>query len=470
MSLHHGALLLDDPTRLRNGAVVQAGTVAVDGEATVAVLEDFIRDIRQDVVYLTNIPYACMRQAGLQHRATLRCDDYFATRVPALLAEAGMVDSNPEERARWLASLHRQVLQLASDHLDVPAHPDGRTLAVAIRKAFLKERAAPADPEQREALQEAYQRVTFTAILGGASASGRPIALRFHRQSYAESMLRISVPFGSWRSVEPPREGDSAAWAMDLAQGNAALFQIRVRFVGPKAREIARIVNIGSGARAVATEWGRSVNPRTWVAGPELEELAAIAEVTVERCRIADELVDNPFSAYEDAPFSRRIGPANGVPLSVGPVSLTGRAQIDYCTGLLVESLWQSLIAVRSDQVDPTAVWVASNDRANCMRAALTVMMSDIEGVTVTGFSKGQLWLRVRDDDSYEAMYARIATAACAAKMVPPAMPTPPKASPRLQLANQLVKEITHRSADPGRLCAARTILGERPLVLSGCA
>jgi hypothetical protein len=458
MTLSAAALWLHDPARFQSGSVSGLRATLVQERGPAQELDDFLVELPPGGCYLTNASYRALKAAGLDRRGDLRCDDYLGTRVASLIDEVGLQDAQRDVKARFLADVFGEVMRLAHDHLEIPMHPAGRTLAVAIRHAYLRDRQPPASQEVREALQLAFQRATYSAMTEGRR-SGRRVVMRQHRQSYAENLLSVDVPFGEWCEVLPPSdEAKRVVWARDLLEERPLLVHAKVHFHGPHAHALAQMVNIGSGAQPVATEWGRAVNNRSWLAGPEFVALSTMADVRIDRVLAADQYVEGPWTAFDAS--ASPVGPPAGAPILCGPLRLHGPAQLTRATGLLAESLWQSLIAVRADAGDAIATWIAAHDRAACLRAAYRIVLERVPGVSVAGYSRGRLWIHVADDgNGSESVYRRVAEIAAMTHLVPPVMPAPPAASERLVIANGIVGAIQERP-DPGLMMAARVILG----------
>lgn len=455
-----GCMLVTDPRRFFEARGDRSAWIAEpEGARRIA---DLVVD-RPPGYWLTNVPQHVLRTAGLDRRHDLKPDDFLGSSVSAILADNGLgPDSAIGLRATLLQRVFAKVMDLARDAYGLPPDPPSSTLPLAIREHFFRRRStADMPPEVRYALQQSVQALTVAGATGGRLANERIIPLRFHRQEYAARMMSHQVPYGEWSKANVPSDPQRALqWARDLLETRPLLLRADVKFRGPHAHELALLANLGSGAAAVYQSGGQKrANVRSWIGGPELLVLSQNAEITIHDALVADRYVMNPWAALSTNLIG--LGPANATMQPCGPLALHGRALVNYPIGLLAEASWMALAS--SKDADPVGAWMTSFDRASCLQTAIAVLAMAIDGVRVSSYTKGRVWIKVADDSDEEHVWRAVSVLSKELRLVPPVMPQAPDSGERVELASRMVQEAQDADRavfDPLQLMLAGAILG----------
>lgn len=457
-----GVLWFDDPYGSLDFRDQPA--VAAMGNGAVMHVQDPFVACADGSFWLTNLPYKALAAMGLHRRGDLADDAYLLTRPDGMVGELGLRDAPVEQQAKAVAQQAAQCLLHAHTWFGLPIPSSGHNLAVALRRHLFRfEDRTDAQPtEVAYAFDSACQEVTYAG--GGTEGRGpvRRAVLRHHRQDYAARLLQMQVPSGEWAELFPPSAPVQAhRWVEDTVETRPLLLRATVRFVGDNAGEMALLTGLGSGARAVRTVDGRQSNLRSWIAAPEYLALAPYAQITIHGALAAERYAPNPYTAIDPV----TIGALGRGSALCGGLQLGGRARLTYSVGLLCEAMWMSLVRSGRHR-DAVAMWIAAQDRAECLRAALTILDTGFS-VRVTGFSRGRIWLEVPVEGfETEEVDALLATVAATSRLVPPVMCQAERGTPRLRMASEMQLRVRREDPpDPALAVGAVAVLGNRSVL-----
>jgi len=460
LSTRAGLLWALDPVALADADGI-GPVIACRDDGSVRHVDDALRSLRDGTFWMTNLPFAVMRRLGLLARDDLRDDAFLLTRPDGLAAEMGLRNAPVEQQAAEVAVQAGRCLHVAREWFGLPMPPPGHNLALALRQHLFDFPEQSVAPEIEYAFNSAAQDVTFVPPPGGSTGmTERRAVLRHHRQDYAIGMLEAQVPAGDWREVFPPVEpAQVPRWVRDMNESRPMLLRVSAHFEGDRAADLAAL----SGLSATPAG-GPSRASRGWIAAPEYLVLCPYARIEVHGALAADRYRLNPFAGMRSIGFDTEPSGAIAEAVLCGPVQLNGRRRMSYAVGLLCESMWVGLLK-SGKRKDATSMWLGALDRAECIRTALQLFDLGLP-IRVTGFSRGRIWVAVRDDDSPDSSEQVLATAAACCRLVPPVMPVAQPNTRRLSVADEMAsrsaREYPH---DPTLAVGALAVLGNPALV-----
>lgn len=444
----YGAMHVLDPMRctIQNGD--QRAWVAIPGRG-VRMIASILTDTPKGTLFWTNLTAPQLHNTGLSNRRDLLGAGFLPTWPSSLIGELGLLRAGLEERLSVLADLFAGVMGHVENDLGVSPDNVRGTLAETLRRQYLRELT----PQWSKSVQFALQ--SAAADYNGDRYVRSPEAvMRYHRQSYASRMIATRLPRGAWSELIPPRDPSVIAeWVSEMSADRPMLVRVSgLEWRANNAMARAKVAGIGAGA-------GGGVGAsRDWISSSEFAAIAPHASIEVAGVLAAQGFRTNPLATCIKA-VTLGAGPPDR-PLAVGPFQLFGHASIGHAAGLLCEAFWQALVAVPKEKPDEVSVWVRSVDRAECLRAAMRIIDTNLP-VEVVGFSRGRLWLKVSDEvagHDHEARRVIIARVAEQTGLVPPVLvPQAPDGGDRHELSNTIFARM--KANDHGDIHAGGTLL-----------
>jgi len=385
--VRRGAILFDDPD------IAMTGFVCVAGEEPRTIQS--IADVSSDAVYITNLGFAQIHQAGLAQSPKYRAADYLRTRVNHILTDLGLQNEPPEEQVRVLAEVFDRVMQLAMCHLDI-AVPPRSTLMHGVMAALGVE-YPNLDPQTTHLIKSASQSHVFAArsrreVEAIAGQETCFMGFRAHRQTYAQSLLTTIVPMGEFRRVKLAKDLSSdqlIEQALKLSEEKPVMLPVVINKFYDETTGL--LINHGAGA----LDHKRSTRQGTSLAEPNMREIVSTPELVM-LIQLADITTTGPvYAASGFAPNTLRQ--AGIVSSEFDPFNLQGEEWIDYAVGLYMEILWRALTKLPQSA---EAMWLQAMDRVETfIRATRLAVHEDV--AAVTSYSTGRVWAVLSADQPH---------------------------------------------------------------------
>lgn len=363
-----GVVFFDNPECPEQGYASEAGGIVFRIAS--------IGDLKSDVVWVTNLEYEQMSRFNLWRNPKLKRCSFFRENLYRVAKELGLsVNSSGNVHVRVLSELVDRIMRIASRHyqIDVIGSTFKDTVSQSLITPLVEADAGGSgNLLVDECLNEAHN--VYQICYGLYPSDHVTVNLKFSKVFYANEIMGMPVPFGSWTAVKDAPSGWSSshksshspvfAYLSELSKSRPLLCNIAIKNVD---KEFAELLDIANGS-----------SRRNWVTGQEAMLLAYYGDICIKEIFCAE--------AYQD--LTERLDlnlPSEGV---VGELSVS--------MGILAENHWTSLASERKVQIHGVerkikparAVWMRSWDRLMCWKAAKALKSA---GYLVRGYGVGSV-------------------------------------------------------------------------------
>jgi len=398
-----GCVIFDDPHQHTAGWAAVAGHDATRIRGT--------QDLSSGVVWITNLEYTLLWEAGLSRSSRLRRDDYLRQKISRLLDSLGLDLEQAPRCAEALAAVFANVMCAVRATVPIDFIPQ-YTLRSGLREAL-----ADPDPllpvEVADALTDSIE--YWTPIERTAAGYGdddpRYRYFTLPLLAHARNVLSMPLPDGEWVQVAsrelPATSSQVVEWVTRWP--TPLVVQVSIKDFDPS---LNLLINYGGG-----TPTNRS--RRRWVTTVELATLAPLADVRVHTAFTSARAIQL------DAPLAQlqRLPDAYEMSLSVG---------------LCAENCWTAMSTshARGNKTsakrpcNPYIPFLRAQDRVLCFHAAARLFA---EGINVIGYGTGAVIVNAADVPAQE-----LARAARTVGLLPPALGVAPQHDEARDVASPL--------------------------------
>lgn len=330
-------------------------------------------DLPSDVLWVTNLDYDTLREAGLSKTPRIANDGYFRTRLPHMIHELGLRKATADAQAAVLSGYLGIAGAMLKNQLRITQYP-----AYGMPQAVGQLYGSPDLPMRSNTYmvaEQAGQRYTACQRQGHLPTAEH-FTFWYPRAQWAEQMLSIPTPSGQLqvmpRHTLPSLGNDPRALVAYAYESKLPIFA-RIKVNGLK-EGVGQLMNYGAGAMDIRgqTRDGNQYdarNFREWCALPELDFLVSYGDVEVLEVVCAQGW--------------------NGTGIHTHKTKLS---QVSYAYGLAAENLWAGKLRKNTGNFgiakNLSSSWLQAEDRMRCLIASERLHSLGFE---ITNYGNGRI-------------------------------------------------------------------------------